>query len=65
MESIVERQIEKGRREGYFDDLPGAGMPISDLGQQRPDGWWAARVVEQERAPLKLEETAEATDPSR
>jgi len=34
---------------GEFDDLPGFGKPIEDLGSQDAPDWWVRRLVERER----------------
>lgn len=57
-ETIADRRIEEGRAAGLFDDLPGKGKPIADLGRERPPGWWAARAVRTER---DIERRAELT----
>jgi len=38
-----------------FDDLPGAGRPIRDLDRIRQPGWWATRLVKNERSLMKSE----------
>ncbi len=53
---IVDRQVDKGRRAGLFDDLPGHGKPIADLDRRREEGWWAANFVKTERAHIREEE---------
>jgi hypothetical protein len=45
----VEIQIEQAIRRGDFDDLPGAGKPIHDLGQINDPDWWIRRKIERER----------------
>ncbi|MEL7155586.1 MAG: DnaJ family domain-containing protein [Actinomycetota bacterium] len=55
-DTIVERRIQQAREEGLFDNLPGRGKPIADLGRQRPPGWWALRQAEVERAKLAADE---------
>ena len=55
-ESIADRRIREARRAGLFDNLPGAGKPIADLGRERPPGWWASRVVTEERDKMRYEE---------
>ena len=55
-ESIADRRIQEARRAGLFDNLPGAGKPIADLGRERPPGWWASRVVTEERNKMRYEE---------
>lgn len=52
---IVDRQVDKGRRQGLFDDLSGHGKPIADLGQRRESGWWANNFVKTERARIREE----------
>lgn len=54
-ESIADRRIADARRAGLFDDLPGRGKPIADLGRERPPGWWAMRVVRTERDKMRFE----------
>ena len=34
---------------GDFDDLPGAGKPIADLGTEHDPEWWLKKLVERER----------------
>ncbi len=53
--SIAERRIQAAREAGMFDNLPGHGKPIPDLGEQRPPGWWAMRVAKRERSILNAE----------
>lgn len=55
-ESIADRRIREARRAGLFDNLPGAGKPIADLGRERPAGWWANRVVREERDKAAFED---------
>lgn len=55
-ETIAERRIREGREQGLFDDLPGKGRPIPDLGTERKPGWWAARVIKAERSMARAEE---------
>ncbi len=55
-ESIADRRIEAAREAGLFDNLPGHGKPIADLGQERPPGWWAARVAKRERSLMAAED---------
>ena len=33
---------------GDFDDLPGAGKPIADLGEHHDPDWWIKKLVERE-----------------
>jgi hypothetical protein len=47
-EGWIEQQIEQARRDGLFDDLPGAGRP-----QHSADGddpfWWTKRLLRREQ----------------
>ena len=59
-EGWVELQVQEAIRRGDFDDLPGAGKPIPDLGDTHDRDWWIKRLVEREKitgvlpAPLQL-----------
>jgi hypothetical protein len=55
-ESIADRRIRAAREAGLFDNLPGAGKPIPDLGRERPAGWWVDRLVRRERSMQKAED---------
>jgi hypothetical protein len=44
----VEVAIQQAMRRGDFDDLPGAGRPLSDLGTVRDPDWWIRRKIERE-----------------
>ncbi len=54
-EAIADRRIQEAREAGLFDDLPGRGRPIADLGQERPAGWWATRLINEERTKVRDE----------
>jgi len=45
----VDLQIRQAMERGAFDDLPGAGKPIADLGTEHDPDWWIKRLVERER----------------
>jgi Domain of unknown function (DUF1992) len=45
----VDLQIERAMARGDFDNLPGAGKPIKDLGAHHDPDWWLKRLVERER----------------
>lgn len=44
----VEQQLRVAHARGDFDDLPGAGKPIRDLGSSHDPDWWLKRLVERE-----------------
>ncbi len=47
-EGWVEHQVQEAIRRGVFDNLPGAGKPIPDLGDTHDPDWWIKRLVERE-----------------
>ena len=47
--SWVDQQIRVAMAKGEFDDLPGAGKPIKDLGSQHDPDWWLKKLVEREQ----------------
>jgi hypothetical protein len=44
----VDLQLRQAVERGDFDDLPGLGKPIADLGGQHDPDWWLKRLVERE-----------------
>jgi hypothetical protein len=44
----VDLQIRQAMERGDFDDLPGAGKPIKDLGEHHDPNWWLKKLVERE-----------------
>lgn len=44
----VDLQIKQAMERGDFDDLPGAGKPIRDLGPHHDPEWWLKQLVERE-----------------
>jgi len=48
METWIERRIREAQERGEFDDLPGHGKPIEDLGRPHDDGWWLKRKMRAE-----------------
>lgn len=45
----VDQQVRQAMARGDFDDLPGAGKPIPDLGVQHDPDWWVKQLIERER----------------
>jgi hypothetical protein len=45
----VDQQIRLAMARGDFDNLPGAGKPIKDLGNQHDPDWWIKRLIEREK----------------
>ena len=63
----VDEQLRIAMERGDFDDLPGAGKPIKDLGQSHDPDWWLKRLVERENitvlpASLQLRKDDAALD---
>lgn len=47
--SWVDQQIRVAMAKGEFDNLPGAGKPIKDLGTQHDPDWWLKQLIEREQ----------------
>ena len=47
-ESWVERQIREAQERGAFENLTGAGKPLSDDGDGYDELWWIKRKVREE-----------------
>lgn len=45
----VETVIQQAMRRGDFDDLPGYGKPIEDLGDHHDPDWWIRRKIRSEQ----------------
>ena len=50
--SWVDLQVRQAMARGEFDDLPGAGKPIEDLGVEHDPDWWVKKLVERENIAL-------------
>jgi hypothetical protein len=48
-ESWVERQIREAHERGEFDDLAGAGKPISDLDRPYDEMWWIRKKLKEDK----------------
>lgn len=46
--AFVETSIQQAIRRGEFDNLPGAGKPLPDLGGSHDPDWWIRRKIETE-----------------
>lgn len=46
---IVEISIQQAMRRGDFDDLPGAGKPLTGLQNAYDPNWWISQKIERER----------------
>lgn len=45
----VDLQIQQAMERGDFDDLPGAGKPLKDLGAPDDREWWLRKLIEREQ----------------
>ena len=45
----VDLQIKQPMERGDFDNLPGAGKPIKNLGTQHDPDWWIKQLIEREK----------------
>ncbi|MBC2931830.1 DUF1992 domain-containing protein [Nocardioides sp. zg-1228] len=48
----VDLQVRQAMERGEFDDLPGTGKPIEDLGGEHDPDWWVKKLVERESIAL-------------
>ena len=48
----VDLQVRQAMERGEFDDLPGQGKPIADLGAEHDPDWWVKKLVERERIAI-------------
>ena len=48
----VDLQVRQAMERGDFDDLPGKGKPIADLGDHHDPNWWLKKLVEREHIAL-------------
>ncbi len=51
-ESPVEKAIREAQERGEFDDLPGTGKPLPDLGDTDDPMWWLRKYVEREHLDM-------------
>jgi len=51
-ETWIEAQIRVAMEEGAFDNLPGAGKPLPNLGQEYDPLWWVKQFVQREQISM-------------
>jgi len=51
-ESWIESQIRVAMEEGAFDNLPGAGKPLPNHGQEYDPLWWMKQLAQREQISL-------------
>jgi hypothetical protein len=48
-ETWVDLQVRRAMERGDFDNLPGTGKPIADLGREHDPDWWVKRLIQREQ----------------
>jgi hypothetical protein len=51
-ETWIDAQIRVARQNGAFDNLPGAGKPLPNLGQEYDPLWWVKQLVKREQISI-------------
>ena len=51
-ETWIDAQIRVAREQGAFDNLPGAGKPLPNLGQEHDPLWWVKQLVQREQISI-------------
>ena len=52
-ETWIEAQIRVAMEDGAFDNLPGAGKPLPNLGQENdPLSWWVKQLAQREQISM-------------
>ena len=51
-ETWIEAQIRVAMEMGAFDNLPGAGKPLPNLGQEHDPLWWVKELVQREQISM-------------
>jgi hypothetical protein len=51
-ESWIEAQIRVAQEEGAFDNLPGAGKPLPNIGQGYDPLWWVKNLTQREQLSM-------------
>ena len=51
-ETWIDAQIRVAREQGTFDNLPGAGKPLPNLGREYDPDWWVKQLVQREQISI-------------
>jgi hypothetical protein len=51
-ETWIDAQIRVAREQGAFDNLPGAGKPLPNLGEEYDPDWWVKQLVQREQVSV-------------
>ncbi len=57
-ESWIDRQIREAEERGEFENLPGKGKPLPDLGKPRDELWWVKQLLRRENLKVTPETLA-------
>jgi hypothetical protein len=57
--TLADHLIAKARREGAFENLPGAGAPLEMLDEPYDELWWARKLIEREGLKQAIRERAD------
>jgi hypothetical protein len=55
-ESFADKQIREAMERGEFDDLPGAGKPLSGMSSEYDPEWWARGFIMREQVRARADE---------
>lgn len=55
-ESFADKQIREAMERGEFDDVTGAGRPLSGLGPVYDPEWWSKGFIRREQARARADE---------
>lgn len=48
----IDHAIHEAERDGQFDDLPGKGKPLPDLGEGYDPDWWTKKLIQREKVSV-------------
>jgi hypothetical protein len=51
-ETWIDAQIRVAREQGAFDNLPGAGKPLPNLGEEYDPLWWVKQFIQREQVSI-------------
>ena len=51
-ETWIDEQIRVAREQGAFDNLPGAGRPLKNLGHEEDLVWWVKQLIQREQLSI-------------
>jgi hypothetical protein len=53
-ETWIDAQVRVAREQGAFDNLPGTGKPLANLGEDYDPDWWVKQLVQREQVSVLL-----------